>query len=109
MDARIACICIGCITGTACATQDSPVKTLGMSTEALEKGVELAVAAAGSQSELARRLNVKVQSIQQWKRVPEDRVAEVEPVTGVPREKLRPDLAALFGGNRRRRGQEAPA
>lgn len=54
--------------------------------------VERAAAAAGNKSELARRLGVKVQSIQQWKRIPAERVLDVERVTGVPRHELRPDL-----------------
>jgi DNA-binding transcriptional regulator YdaS (Cro superfamily) len=67
-----------------------------MNASPLSQGVQLAIDAAGNASELARRLGVKVQSIQQWKRVPDDRVLDVERVTGVPREKLRPDLAAIF-------------
>lgn len=54
--------------------------------------VEKAVAAAGNKSELARRLKIKVQSIQQWTRIPENRIIDVERVTGIPREELRPDL-----------------
>lgn len=54
--------------------------------------VERAAAAAGNKSELARRLGVKVQSIQQWKRIPAERVLDVERVTGIPRHELRPDL-----------------
>lgn len=54
--------------------------------------VEKAAAAAGNKSELARRLGVKVQSIQQWKRIPAERVLDVERVTGVPRHELRPDI-----------------
>lgn len=51
-----------------------------------------AIAAVGTASELARRLGIKVQSIQQWKRIPAERLIEVESVTGVPRRELRPDL-----------------
>lgn len=57
-----------------------------------QTGVEKAIAAAGNKSILARKLGVKVQSIQQWDRIPAERVLEVERVTGVPREELRPDL-----------------
>lgn len=56
------------------------------------KSIEKAAAAVGSKSELARRLGVKVQSIQQWKRIPAERVLEVERITGIARHKLRPDL-----------------
>lgn len=54
--------------------------------------VEKAAEAAGNKSALARQLGVKVQSIQQWKRIPAERVLDVERVTGIPRHKLRPDL-----------------
>jgi len=51
-----------------------------------------AIAAAGNASELARRLGIKVQSIQQWKEIPAKRLRAVEEATGVPRKELRPDL-----------------
>lgn len=51
-----------------------------------------AIAAAGNASELARRLGIKVQSIQQWKRIPAERLLAVEQATGVSRKELRPDL-----------------
>lgn len=54
--------------------------------------VERAAAAAGNKSELARRLGVKVQSIQQWRRIPAERVLDVERVTGISRHDLRPDI-----------------
>lgn len=57
--------------------------------------VERAAAAVGSKSELARRLGVKVQSIQQWHRIPAERVLQVEEITGIARHKLRPDLYPL--------------
>lgn len=42
--------------------------------------------------ELARRLGLSPNSIIKWKRVPDHRLLEVERVTGIPRESLRPDL-----------------
>jgi DNA-binding transcriptional regulator YdaS (Cro superfamily) len=54
--------------------------------------LERAVEAAGSKSALARALGLKVQSIQQWRRIPAERVLDVERATGVPRSALRPDL-----------------
>ena len=54
--------------------------------------IERAAAAAGSKSALARLLGLKVQSIQQWTRIPAERLIDVERVTGIPREELRPDL-----------------
>lgn len=38
------------------------------------------------------------QAIAQWRRVPAERVLDVERVTGVRREVLRPDLAQIFAG-----------
>lgn len=55
-------------------------------------GRDKAVQAAGSESELARRLGIRVQSVQQWTRIDDKWLLEVERVTGVPREELRPDL-----------------
>jgi DNA-binding transcriptional regulator YdaS (Cro superfamily) len=59
-------------------------------------GIDLAVQATdNNQSELARRLGIRPQSVQQWvesKRIPAERVVEVERATGVSRKKLRPDL-----------------
>lgn len=54
--------------------------------------IDRASAAAGSKSALARQLGVKVQSIQQWKRIPAERVLDVERITGIPRGELRPDI-----------------
>lgn len=44
-----------------------------------------------SLTELAERLGVSPQAINQWMEVPLSRVPEVEKVTGIPRHKLRPD------------------
>lgn len=57
-----------------------------------QSGVKKAIDAAGNASILARKLGIKVQSIQQWTRIPAERLAEVERVTGVPRAELRPDI-----------------
>lgn len=65
-----------------------------ISQKSLERALEKAVTAAGSKSELARRLSIKVQSIQQWRCVPAKRLLEIERVTGVSRQELRPDLYA---------------
>ncbi len=42
--------------------------------------------------ELSRRLGLSPNSVIKWKRVPDHRIVQVERVTGVPRETLRPDL-----------------
>jgi hypothetical protein len=59
---------------------------------AVAHGLEAAIRAAGTEAELARRVGVKAQSVRKWKRVPQDRLIVVEMVTGVARERLRPDL-----------------
>jgi DNA-binding transcriptional regulator YdaS (Cro superfamily) len=51
-----------------------------------------AIQAVGSAAELARRLGIRPQSIQGWETIPSERVREIERITKVPREKLRPDL-----------------
>lgn len=58
-----------------------------------ETPTQKAIAAAGGLSALARKIGVKYQTIQQWhKRIPAERVIDVERATGISREELRPDL-----------------
>lgn len=54
--------------------------------------IELAAAKVGGITKLARELNVKHQTFYSWKRVPAERVLDMERITGVPRHELRPDL-----------------
>lgn len=57
--------------------------------DACEKAKE----AVGGPSALAKALgNVTSQAVSQWKRVPAERVLDVERATGVSRHDLRPDL-----------------
>ena len=59
----------------------------------LAPGLMLAAEACGSMAELARRLGMGRSSMQKWETVvPASRVIDIERVTGVPREQLRPDL-----------------
>ena len=46
----------------------------------------------GAVAHLARELGISHAAIRQWGRVPAERVVEVERITGIPREALRPDL-----------------
>jgi TorA maturation chaperone TorD len=63
-------------------------------------GLEEAIRAAGSVSELARRIGISQPSVSTWDRIPAERVLSVENVTGVSRVVLRPDLfsAVASGG-----------
>lgn len=61
----------------------------------MKTALDQAIEVAGSQSSLARALGIKPQAVQKWAatgRVPSERAVEIERVTGVPRQKLRPDL-----------------
>ncbi|HEX5933477.1 MAG TPA: Cro/CI family transcriptional regulator [Pseudorhizobium sp.] len=51
-----------------------------------------AINSVGSASELARRLRVTPAAVLQWRKVPAERVLEVERITGVSRHDLRPDV-----------------
>lgn len=57
-----------------------------------DEGLVLAIKAAGSISSLARGLGISQPSVSTWTRVPAERVVAVEAVTGIERERLRPDL-----------------
>jgi DNA-binding transcriptional regulator YdaS (Cro superfamily) len=46
----------------------------------------------GGMAQLAAELGIARQAIYQWKRVPVDRVVEIERITGVSRNELRPDI-----------------
>lgn len=58
-------------------------------------GLQEAIRAAGSVSELARRIGISQPSISSWDRIPAERVLSVENATGVNREVLRPDLFGM--------------
>jgi TorA maturation chaperone TorD len=55
-------------------------------------GLQEAIRAAGSVSELARRIGISQPSLANWNRIPADRVVSVESATGINRSILRPDL-----------------
>lgn len=62
-----------------------------------EAALERAKDVVGGPIELARRLSaigrsITRQGVEAWRRVPAERVVDVERVTGVPRHELRPDL-----------------
>lgn len=41
---------------------------------------------------ISREIGITHGAVSQWRRVPAERVIDVERVTGIPREALRPDL-----------------
>lgn len=51
-----------------------------------------ALSAAGGATPMARELNITPQAVSQWKRVPIEHVSAVSRLTGIPRERLRPDV-----------------
>jgi TorA maturation chaperone TorD len=55
-------------------------------------GLQQAIQAAGGVSELARKIGISQPSVSNWARIPAERVATIEEVTGVDRATLRPDL-----------------
>jgi TorA maturation chaperone TorD len=57
-----------------------------------DPGLNKAIEAAGGVSELARKLGISQPSVSNWNRVPLERVASVESLTGINRVELRPDL-----------------
>lgn len=59
----------------------------------MDEALESAKQAAGGPTGLAAKLgSITSQAVSQWKRVPADRVLDVERVTGVSRYDLRPDI-----------------
>lgn len=58
----------------------------------MDKGVRLAIKAVGGRQALADLLGISYQAVQQWTKIPAERVVEIEEKTGVDRTKLRPDL-----------------
>ena len=54
--------------------------------------IQAVIEKAGGWRPLARKLGIKAQSIQNWKKVPAERVLDLEKITGIPRWKLRPDI-----------------
>jgi hypothetical protein len=63
-----------------------------MDTESPKEALQEAIRLAGGAAALARRLGIKQPSVFGWEQVPAVRVLAVEAVTGVRRERLRPDL-----------------
>ena len=58
----------------------------------LSRGLTEIRTTKGLQSALAKHLGVTRQAISDWPAVPIERLRDVEKFTGIPREKLRPDI-----------------
>jgi DNA-binding transcriptional regulator YdaS (Cro superfamily) len=57
--------------------------------------IERAVEAAGGAKALAQKFQISRQAVEKWiehKRIPAERVLEIEAASGIPRHELRPDL-----------------
>jgi DNA-binding transcriptional regulator YdaS (Cro superfamily) len=57
-----------------------------------DAGLREAIQAAGTKYRLAKMLGISPASVQTWKRVPVERIVEIERLTGVARHLLRPEL-----------------
>lgn len=64
--------------------------------EALLEAIEL----AGGIRALAREIGLSHEGVRRWERAPAEYIVDIEKATGVPRERLRPDI---FEGMRRER------
>ena len=60
--------------------------------EEVKRGLELALARTNGAYGLAKAISVSYQAVQKWRKVPAERVHDVERASGVPRHLLRPDL-----------------
>jgi len=66
--------------------------TLTDESEDTDDGLKAAIKAAGGMESLARALGINPSAVAQWERVPAERIVQIERLTNVPRNVLRPDL-----------------
>jgi DNA-binding transcriptional regulator YdaS (Cro superfamily) len=60
----------------------------------MTSGMDLIRAQRGMLAKVAQGLGLTRAAIVKWHQVPAERVVEIERITGIPREHLRPDLYA---------------
>ncbi len=65
-----------------------------MGTSKLYAALLAAIKVAGGHTQLAEALGITRSAVHQWSAVPIERAADVERVTGISRERLRPDVFA---------------
>lgn len=70
-----------------------------MSNQDCDDGLRCALEAMPSAADLARRLKIRPQSLNKWRKVPPERCLEVERITGVSRHTLRPDVYGPHPGS----------
>ena len=58
----------------------------------MDEGLREAIKKAGGLRALARALGISQTSLAEWRRVPAERLVQVEAITGIDRSVLRPDL-----------------
>lgn len=77
---------------TPSCTVVTPMPVHTVDAQTLQAQVRLAVQKAGGATALARALGIKHTAPYGWKRIPAERVLEVEMLTGIPCSALRPDI-----------------
>lgn len=60
--------------------------------QVMDAGLKMAIAAAGGPVKFAAKLKIRRQAVSKWKKCPAHRIIQVEKISGIPREELRPDL-----------------
>jgi hypothetical protein len=78
-----------------------------IASQPMEEGLQAAIAVMGGRVELARSLGIKYRAVLDWRRAPAERLVQVERITGIPRQRLRPGsfprkTAAMNRRDRRR-------
>jgi DNA-binding transcriptional regulator YdaS (Cro superfamily) len=66
----------------------------------MDSGLKAAINRAGGIDEFARLLGITASAVSQWKQVPAERALQIELITGIPRDKLRPDLFVRWSDHR---------